>query len=144
MKNIRKNLKFIFPVFIAIMILGLVLSRVYNPDRPAPKQEVSISAEEAKEHIGTVAEVCGTVASTDYLPQVGGKPTFINFGRPHPSQVFTAVIWSTDRYKWDIPPDRHYLNREICVTGRIKLHENTPQIVVEVPGQIALEEKVGT
>ena len=142
MKYIRKNLKYIFPVLIVIMVLGLVLSRIYQPDNSPPEPEIRISASEANEHIGKAAEVCGTIVSVNYIAQLGGKPTFINFGRPHPNQLFTAVIWGNNRPKWDVPPERHYINKNICVRGRIEIHDGTPQIVVKHPEQITDQEAV--
>lgn len=139
MKNIRKRLKYIFPVLILIIVVGLILSRVYQPDSTPPEPEVRINAAEASDYIGTAAEVCGEVASADYVPQLGGEPTFLNLGRAHPNQFFTAVIWSSDRAKWSRPPDQHYANREICVSGMIEIHEGTPQIIVESPDQIEVQ-----
>lgn len=139
MKNIRKRLKYIFPVLILIMVVGLVLSRVYQPDSAPPEPEVEIKAAEAGEYIGTAAEVCGEVASAEYLPQIGGEPTFINLGRAHPNQLFTAVIWGNDRARWREPPEQYFKNRQICVTGRIEMHEGTPQIIVEYPDQIDIQ-----
>lgn len=135
-KNIRKRLKYIFPILIALMVVGLVLSRIYQPDSPSPEPEVRINADEAREYIGTAAEVCGEVASAEYVTQIGGKPTFLNFGNAHPNQFFTAVIWGNDRDKWKEPPEQRYMNRGICVSGMIEIHEGTPQIVVENPRQI--------
>lgn len=139
MKNIRNNLKYIFPVLIVIMIAGLVLSRIYQPESPPPEPEIRITAAEARDHIGTPAEVCGKVVSADYLQQVGGKPTFINLGRPYPDQTFTAVIWGDDRTKWTKPPELQYEEQNVCVTGKIESHEGTPQIIVSSPGQIAIQ-----
>lgn len=118
------------------MVVGLILSRVYQPESSSPEPEVRIDAEEAKDYIGTPAEVCGEVASAEYVAQLGGKPTFLNLGRAHPNQLFTIVIWENDRAKWTEPPEKQYENREICVRGRIEMHEGTPQIVVESPDQI--------
>lgn len=139
MKNIRNNLNYIFPVLIGIMIAGLVLSRIYQPESSSPEPEVRITAAEARDHIGTPAVVCGKVASADYLQQVGGEPTFINLGRPYPNQTFTAVIWGDNRAKWTKPPEQQYEGQEVCVTGRIESHEGTPQIIVSSPGQIAIQ-----
>jgi DNA/RNA endonuclease YhcR with UshA esterase domain len=139
MKNIRKRLKYIFPVLIVIMVVGLVLSRVYQPESPSPEPEVRIKASEASDYIGTAAEVCGKVASTDYVPQVGGEPTFINLGRTHPNQLFTVVIWGSNRTKWIEQPERLYAKREICVSGMIEIYEDTPQIIVESPDQIEIQ-----
>lgn len=136
MKNIRKRLKYIFPALILVMIAGLILSRVYRPDADVLEPEVRIKAAEAGGYVGTPAEVCGEVASADYLPRVNGQPTFLNLGRPYPDQPFTAVIWGDDRVKWSQPPEQRYANREICVTGLIETYEGTPQIIVDGPGQI--------
>lgn len=93
------------------MIAGLVLSRIYQPESSPPEPEVRITAAEAGDHIGTPAEVCGKVASVNYLKQVGGEPTFINLGRSYPNQTFTAVIWGDDRAKWTNPPEQQYEDR---------------------------------
>lgn len=139
MKNIRKRLKYIFPVLILIMVVGLVLSRIYQPDSTPPEPKVKIDAAEATDYIGTAAEVCGKVASADYVTELGGEPTFLNMGRAHPNQLFTAVIWSSNRAKWREPPEQQYINREICVSGMIENHEGTPQIVVVSPDQIEVQ-----
>lgn len=140
MKVLRKNLKYIFPVIVIVMIAGLILSRVHRPDQRPPEPEVQINASEASDYIGTAAEVCGEVVATSYLPQIGGKPTFLNFGRPDPNQLFTVVIWGENRNKWEQPPEQIYLNRNICSSGVIEEHKGIPQIIVEQPGQIELQE----
>lgn len=137
MKNLRKFTKKAIPVIAIILLLGLVLSRVYQPDS-AVTPEVSVTAHEAGEHIGKAAEVCGNVASANHAQQVGGEPTFINFEEDHPNQVFTVVIWGNQRMAWDHPPEELYQNREICVTGRIEMHNDTPQIEVHSPDQISI------
>lgn len=139
MKNIRKQLKYILPILIGIMIVGLVLSRIYQPDRSPVEPEVRINASEASDYIGTAAEVCGKVASADYLPQINGKPTFLNLERPYPNQLFTAVIWGDNRGIWSEAPEQRYDNREICVSGIIETHEGTPQIIVDTPDQITIQ-----
>ncbi len=98
--------------------------------------EITISASDASNHIGAVAEVCGTVASVDFVPQISGAPTFINFGKPHPNQLFTAVIWGEDRHLWQIPPDQAYQTSDLCIIGKIRDHNGIPQIVVERVEQI--------
>lgn len=137
-QKIRKSIKYLLPIVAAILIIGLVLARVVSVESPPAEPEITITASEASDHIGKVAEVCGEVASADFIPQIGGDPTFINFGEPHPNQIFTVVIWGENRHLWQTPPEQAYQNREICVSGQIRLHEGTPQIVVERLGQIEL------
>jgi hypothetical protein len=136
--KLRKMIVKVFPVLAILLLAAFVLSRVFTPERtPAP--EISISANEAQNHAGTPAEVCGEVASTSFLEHIDGKPTFLNFERPHPDQVFTVVIWGEHRSLWQQPPDQLYHNRFLCVTGRIDEHDGVPQIVVSSPDQTQLQ-----
>ena len=139
-QKIRKSIPYLLPVVAAVLILGLILSRVIDTDSSPPEPEITITAAEAGEYSGSVAEVCGQVASADYLPNVNGQPTFLNLDEAHPNQVFTAVIFGDNRPRFSAPPEQVYLNRNVCVSGTIRIHEGVPQIVVSNPGQIALSE----
>jgi len=135
MKFIRKNVKIIIPILAGILIIGLLLSRVFQPGSE-PEPEIRIEASEAINYIGRTAEVCGAVASVSFLSDITGQPTFINFDEPYPDQTFTVVIWGENRHSWHHPPEDLYENREICVSGRIRLHEGSPQIIASSPDQI--------
>jgi hypothetical protein len=137
MKQLRKSIKYIFPVLAVILLVALILSRVYRPST-ALNPEGTIEAQDASEYIGKIMEVCGTVNSSDFRNDIGGKPTFLNFGRPYPDQYFTVVIWGDHLHKWQYSPHTYYSGRFICVTGRIEQHENTPQINVNSPDQISI------
>ena len=136
MKNFRNALKYLIPVIVLVMVVGLILSRVYQPEPSVPGPEISITAFEASEHVGKHAEVCGRVASAEYIRRIGGEPTFLNLGRSYPDQPFTVVIWGEDRSRWRVPPDERYLSHDICVTGEIRMHEDVPQIRARNPDQI--------
>lgn len=140
MEDRYKNV--IWAAAVGLIVLGYLFYRVYEPESTAPgteEPEVRIEAAEADEYVGTAAEVCGEVASADYLPRVNGEPTFLNMGQAYPNQDFTAVIWGDYRGKWSAPPEELYEGRKICVTGLIERHEGTPQIVVDDPSRIATE-----
>lgn len=102
------------------------------------EEAVTISAADASRHVGEYAEVCGQVASAAYLASVGGQPTFLNIERPYPDQVFTVVIWGSSRKQFDGRPENLFDGKSICVTGRIAMHQGTPQIVVDDPEQIVI------
>lgn len=95
----------------------------------------SLSATEAKNHIGGKATVCGEVASTHYAERTKGSPTFINLDKPYPNQVFTILIWGTDRTKFG-NPDQAYMGKHICASGMIKEFRGVPEIVAYDPSQI--------
>jgi hypothetical protein len=137
LKLIRKHIKTILPVLAVILIGGLILSRVFSPDRDRTP-DLRIGSHEAISHIGSFAEVCGRVVETSFMQQVSGSPTFLNFDAPYPDQSFTAIIWGNNRHLWEHPPEQLYADRRVCVTGSIRLHEERPQIIVRSPGRIAI------
>jgi micrococcal nuclease len=99
--------------------------------------QTSISAAEAKNHIGEKATVCGEVASTHYAARSRGNPTFINLDKPYPNQIFTVLIWGSDRPKFG-DPEEAYQSKHICVTGKITDYKGASEIVAYEPSQIKI------
>ena len=97
--------------------------------------QTSVSAAEAKNHIGERATVCGEVASVHYAARSRGNPTFINLDKPYPNQIFTVLIWGSDRPKFG-DPEEAYRSKHICVTGKISDYKGVPEIVAREPEQI--------
>ena len=96
------------------------------------------SPEQAKSHIGEKATVCGVVASAHIAASSNGQPTFLNLNKPYPNQIFTILIWGSDRAKFGTP-DRDYAKKSICVTGTIQDYRGAPEIVARSPSQIKLK-----
>jgi hypothetical protein len=123
----------------ALLAVGLFASRhIVGPFSGGKGSVGPVAPDAAGEYVGQRAEVCGAVAEVVRVPDVGGKPTFVNLGGEHPDQAFTAVIWAEARRRWDTAPEELYRGRSICVTGIVERHEGTPQIVVSSPRQIRL------
>jgi hypothetical protein len=99
--------------------------------------QTSISASEAKNHVGEKATVCGEVASTHYAARSRGNPTFINLDKPYPNQIFTVLIWGSDRPKFG-DPEETYRSKSICVTGKISDYKGVPEIIAYEPTQIQI------
>lgn len=89
----------------------------------------------ARHLVGEEATICGQVASTRFVTSTRGSPTYINLGPDYPDQVFTAVIWESDRPKFDSPPED--LEGTICVRGEVETFRGIPQIIVTSPDQIS-------
>jgi hypothetical protein len=98
----------------------------------------SISAAEAKNHVGERATVCGEVASTHYAARSRGNPTFINLDKPYPNQIFTVLIWGSDRPKFG-DPEEAYRSKRICVTGKVSDYKGVPEIVAYEPSQVKIQ-----
>lgn len=102
---------------------------------PAVVQAGSLTADQAAQHVGETATVCGTVASTKYAARSRGQPTFLNLDKPYPNHIFTALIWGTNREKFGRPEDS-LLGKRVCITGAIRLYRGRPEIIVSSPNQL--------
>jgi hypothetical protein len=101
-------------------------------------QTKKLTTEEAKDHIGDRATVCGKVVSTHYAKSSKGEPTFLNLDEPYPREVFTILIWGSDREKFGTPEDE-YKGLRVCVTGKITSYRGRPEIVATERGQIEIQ-----
>ena len=108
------------------------------------KVSESITAEQAQEHIGEINTVCGLVASAQYLDSWASKPTFLNFDRPYPYQSFAVRIPNSSRAAFSEPPEVLFNGKTICVTGMIENHDGRPEIVVEDPAQVVIQQTMST
>jgi len=97
-----------------------------------------LTAVEAKEHFGETATVCGAVVSTRYADSSKGQPTFLNLEKPYQNQIFTVVIWGSNRSKFKTP-EEDYKDKKICVTGKITAYDGLPEIIADDPKQIRIE-----
>ena len=102
-------------------------------------QSTRITPQEAKDHAGQLMTVCGKVASSHYAASTKGQPTFLNLDEPYPREIFTTLIWGSDRSKFGAP-EAKYRDKRICVTGRISSYRGTAEIVVSEPTQIKIDE----
>ena len=101
-------------------------------------QETIVAADAAK-YEGEEVSVCGTVASATYASSSKGQPTFLDLDQPYPDQIFTVVIWGSDRERFSEPPQIMYHGKDICVTGLVELYRGKPEIIVHTPGQVVVK-----
>jgi hypothetical protein len=101
-----------------------------------PVSAADLQAADAAKHIGETATVCGVMASGKYDADLKSQPTFLDFEKPYPDQVFTAVIFGSDREKFGTP-ESSLRGKRICVTGKIQDRSGLPQIILNDPKQLA-------
>jgi len=100
--------------------------------------QTTLTATQAKDHIGEQATVCGKVVSTGFAESSRGKPTFLNFDKPYPDQIFTLAIWGSDRSKFG-DPETKYRGKWVCVTGKISAFKGVPEVVANESAQIKFQ-----
>jgi micrococcal nuclease len=121
----RSKLLFVLPALVCLLSIAYA--------------QETITPEDAAKFIGHQKTVCGTVASAHFAAKVKGQPTFINLDKPYPNQIFTVLIWGSDRSKFEQSPETLYSGKQICVTGMIKSYQGRPEIVVKEPVQITVK-----
>jgi DNA/RNA endonuclease YhcR with UshA esterase domain len=117
-------------------LVALAVCFLINPVLHA--QTKKLTTVEAKDHIGDRATVCGKVVSTHYAKSSKGEPTFLNLDEPDPHEVFTILIWGSDREKFGTPEDE-YKGMRVCVTGKITSYRGRPEVVATERGQIEIQ-----
>ena len=115
------------------LLLVLLLAGISQTG--SAEEYVTIEAEQANDHVGQLAMVCGIVVDTHYAQTVTGRPTFLNFGEPYPDAVFTAVLWEKERELFPYSPSA-LLGMDICVYGKISRFRGMPQIKLMRPEQV--------
>jgi hypothetical protein len=111
------------------LIVTLVLVTLLLQPALAQKK---LSATKAKDHIGKRATVCGNAVSARYAASTRGQPTFLHLDKSYPNQIFTVVIWGSNRSKFGAP-ESDYKGKRVCVNGKIAEYRGVPQIVADDP-----------
>lgn len=102
--------------------------------------QITIPLEDVSKHVGDSVTVCGKVSGVRFLETAKNTPTFINLGQVFPNNTLTVVIWSDVRKQFETAPELLFKEKEVCVTGRVELFRERPQIVLKRSNDIKLKE----
>ena len=97
--------------------------------------QTNIKLEEVSNHINDSVTVCGQVNDMRYFESSKNSPTFLNIGGKYPNQLLTVVIWGDVRKQFKNNPDE-LKGKQVCITGRIILFKDRPEIVIDKPEQL--------
>ena len=100
--------------------------------------QATIKLDEVSQHIGDSVTVCGKVDDMRYFETSKNQPTFLNIGGKFPNQLLTLVIWGDVRNQFTGKPE-DLKNKQICITGRIVLYKEKPEIIIGEPWQISIQ-----
>jgi DNA/RNA endonuclease YhcR with UshA esterase domain len=100
--------------------------------------QTTIKLEDVSKHIGDSVTVCGMVAGMRYFENSKNKPTLLNIGAKHPDAPLTVVIWENARALFTGKVE-DLMDKIICITGRIILYKEKPEIVIDKPEQIVVQ-----
>lgn len=98
------------------------------------QKEINIA--DAKNHIGDTVKICTKIYGGKFLENAKGTPTFLNAGGNYPNAPLTLVIWADARKVFKNKPEEYYAGQMVCITGKIELFREKPQIVIHNESQI--------
>ena len=102
--------------------------------------QTEVKIEELNQHVGDSVTVCTKIYGGIYLERSKGTPTFLNAGGSYPNAPLTIVIWADAREKFSHPPEVFYKDKDVCISGKIILYKDKPEIVVYEEKQIVVRE----
>ncbi|MBK8628280.1 MAG: hypothetical protein IPN86_22815 [Saprospiraceae bacterium] len=120
--------------FILVMIL-LIYFVTLTEAQSAPK----ITIYNASDFINTEGTVCDSVYSVSQ-PAGENKPIYLNFGGNYPDNIFSAIIFAKDQYKFNFDLKEVLKNKNVCVTGKITQYKGNHQIIVNDAVQLLIQE----
>ena len=95
----------------------------------------TVPLDSAKFYEGKTITVCAKVIDT-YVSKHEDATTFINFGQPFPHSTFSVVIFEKDLENFKYTPSVYLKGKNICVTGKVKIFKDKPEIIINSPAQI--------
>ncbi|MBS1919397.1 MAG: hypothetical protein JST17_04000 [Bacteroidetes bacterium] len=103
------------------------------------KAQQDIKIDELSKHTGDSVKVCTKIFGGIYLDRSNGSPTLLDAGGKYPDAPLTILIWGDTRKQFKEAPDSFYKDKDVCITGRIKLYKDRPEIVIYDEKQIQVE-----
>lgn len=87
---------------------------------------------------GETVTVCSKVMGT-FVGKGEKKTTYLDFGKPYPNAVLRAVIFEGDLANFKYNPSEFLKNKNVCITGKVKLYKSKPEMIIENEEQIKIK-----
>ncbi len=116
---------------------GFCLALLLSDTVQAQPQDM-VRAHDALKLTGKYTMVCGVIASANYLRNVRGGPTHLNFDKPYPKHDFSAIIFEKNCKHFKLKPET-LGGYKACVYGKIKVYKGKAQIVLVKSSQLSVK-----
>jgi DNA/RNA endonuclease YhcR with UshA esterase domain len=120
-----------------LTILGVAGLAALAQDGTPPKTAgpaKTIGTAESDKHYDETLTVTGKVVQVNLRPSM----VYLNFDKPYPSNLFTAVIFARATNKFDSLPK--LAGKDVAVTGKVVKFRSKPEMVLENTNQLTVLE----
>jgi len=101
------------------------------------QQEIKI--EDLNKHVGDSVTVCTKIYGGIYLERSNGTPTLLNAGAAYPNSLLTIFIGADARKLFKEAPEVFYKDKDVCITGKVILYKDKPEIIVYGEKQLVVK-----
>ena len=105
----------------------------------APLPKGYFNTIQAKYKVGEKTNICGTIVATKKSRK---EAIYLNFDQKYPRNVFYATIWKNNQNNFSYDPEKEFLNRKICVFGKVEKYGEQTRISVNREEQVTYWEDV--
>lgn len=117
---------------ISLILTGILLALAANA-------QTEVKLEELDKHVGDSVTVCTKIFGGIYLDRSKGTPTLLNAGGVYPNAPLTVFIGAEARAKFKEAPEVFFKDKEVCITGKVILYKEKPEIIIYDEKQIVLK-----
>lgn len=98
----------------------------------------NITVEDASKHIGENVTICDKIYESEFMKDSKTRPTFLKMGGVFPKHMLTVLINFKDRKNFSDSLEKFYLDKDVCITGKLIDVKGKPQLIISKPTQIQI------
>lgn len=106
---------------------------------PAPLPKGLFNSEQAKYQIDKKVTICGTIVSSKKSRK---EAIYLNFDRKYPNSPFYATIWKSNQNNFSYDPEKEFMNKRICVRGKVTEYNGMPRMSINNEEQIYFYDEI--
>lgn len=106
---------------------------------PAPLPKGLFNTEQAKYQVDKKATICGTIVSSKKSRK---EAIYLNFDRKYPNSPFYATIWKSNQNNFSYDPEKEFMNKRICVRGKVTEYNGMPRMSINNEDQIYFYDEI--
>jgi len=101
--------------------------------------QTKISVGQIPDFIGKKVKVCDKVYGS-YVTESDPPVTLLNLGGPYPDNPLTLAVFGEDLKNFSYVPSEFLVDKNVCVTGKIVLYKDEPEIILNSEKDIQILE----
>jgi len=118
-------------ILFVLLLVGTCFITALPTPAVAQGRAASLSITEAISHVGERATVKGLVIQVSHSRN---GTVFLDFGGRHPLHIFSAIIYGNAAGEFGEVSS--YEGKTISVTGKIRLYNGKPAVILKRPSQL--------